>query len=1089
VSAATTASSRLKQAGRARSPPKSAAAAAASSRAPSRSDDTARRRQQQPDAPINYAERRQHIHLKYARSIRENADAVRAQQRVAERRRKELEAKAAMAAAAAATTTAQLSVNPHLARVQALAAVGGGDDATNIADSPTLGEVPNLEASLAAKVGGTASARRKPSSLRPIEVDAGGDGDGDATPDATRPDDPALPGTFPLPSPDAPEPMSAVSTTSSGITQFDNEPQTEPPLQPPHVPPMPAPMYRYPFGEDDDDDDSDGISPGQSLGEPADALHDSMFVPGGFREPIETAFSRPHHGYETTGTITTRRRSSDVSPASPEQQALQMAPRPTSAMLTTPVSPMAPADLDALEATPRRPVLADAAPIHDEPASMDDDDEDDNDDEDEDEDDDDDDDDDSSHDGHHHQGHSYDGASSAAMGRSPIASPSKILPLDTIRRDPPLMERIALFRQSFASDMSEGTALEALRHALVQNATNNAAAGRSSISHPPRLDPRFDARAGGGLLTAPTTTTRLVDRASRQTAWTDVSVDSARHHHYTDLTRSYSVAPTPGGRRGRGFDDDDDDDASTDARRTNASSPRRSIDTRRSEDIRHAEDILAYGLPRIMPRGGSDRSPASLSNHRLSGSVFDSRRTSAALEFYESSMRGGGFVDEDMSIGRPSIDVSGGGIGGGGEDADPESKTSASMELSKEKSEAASKERHRLSQRRLVLKELIDTEAVFVRDMNIVEEIYKGTAEACPELDPQTIKLIFRNTDEIGVFHKAFLAQLKEAAANVYAPPPAAAAAAAAASTATKRPPSIRIDSAASASEAAAAVAAASSTAGSPAMPTEPDDALDRATALGPVFSANMERMKTVHEGFLRNSDHAAKRLIEIQKESRVHIWLKECNEVAKELTAAWNLDSLLIKPMQRITKYPTIMATLLQHTPADHPDREALVAAKDALETAIIEINKTKKNFELVGQIVGRKRKESDVKAGFARAFGKRVDKLQASGNRPPEDQTYRDLQERFNDDYLRLQVVLRDVEYYTRAVAEWVTSFMNYLSSIELVMRIQSGSFPELESKWVQFNVSMREIEKLALDRHVSRGGGGPRPQQRCRRLMSLC
>ncbi|GAB0132228.1 hypothetical protein EsDP_00000670 [Epichloe bromicola] len=367
---------------------------------------------------------------------------------------------------------------------------------------------------------------------------------------------------------------------------------------------------------------------------------------------------------------------------------------------------------------------------------------------------------------------------------------------------------------------------------------------------------------------------------------------------------------------------------------------------------------------------------------------------------------------------------------------------SDSKSLAQDGEELTDKERHRLIQRRNVIKELVDTEAVFVRDMNIVEEIYKGTAEACPRLDSKTVKLIFRNSDEIIAFHTAFLSEIKEGVVDVYIPKGGR--------TAQRDDSSISTPN--------------SGTTGGP------NDAKDRSTCLGPVFKNNIEHMKLAHEGFLRASDQAAKRLILIQQDPTVQVWLNECNEVAKDLTAAWDLDSLLIKPMQRITKYPNLIMTLLHHTPQDHPDREALMEAKDTLETAIIEINKTKKNFELVGQIVGRKRKESDVKAGFARAFGKRVDKLQASNNRPAEDADYAKLNEKFGDDYLRLQVVLRDVEFYTRQVSAYVHEFLQYMSSIELVMRLQPGNYPELESKWVQFNISVRDLEKVALEEHLS-------------------
>ncbi|KAI0508420.1 hypothetical protein F5B22DRAFT_621302 [Xylaria bambusicola] len=358
------------------------------------------------------------------------------------------------------------------------------------------------------------------------------------------------------------------------------------------------------------------------------------------------------------------------------------------------------------------------------------------------------------------------------------------------------------------------------------------------------------------------------------------------------------------------------------------------------------------------------------------------------------------------------------------------------------------KERKRLFTRLETIKELIDTETFFIRDMNIVEEIYKGTAEACPKLDDKTIKLIFRNTDKIIQFHSAFLVELKEGVSSVYVPR-------------THR--HVHKDAVGSGDGPTLTRAPTAASA-------QVNDDKDRETLLGPIFTRNIENMKQVHETFLKNSDHASKQLIQIQEDPTVQVWLNECNEVARELTRAWNLDSLLIKPMQRITKYPNLLIQLLHETPADHPDRTSLEAAKVAVENAIEEINKTKKNFELVGQIVSRRRKESDVKVGFARAFGKRVDRLQPASNKPSEDAEYLKLHEKFGDDYLRLQVVLRDVEFYTRQVTEHVHEFLQYLSSMELVMRIQPSPHPEIESKWVRFNVSMRDLEKIALEQHLS-------------------
>lgn len=573
-----------------------------------------------------------------------------------------------------------------------------------------------------------------------------------------------------------------------------------------------------------------------------------------------------------------------------------------------------------------------------------------------------------------------------------------------------------------------------------------------------------------GTLQVPSSS-KAVDRTSQQSTWTDFSIDSVG---YSDSSRSPALQEQESPVFGHAtiFESSPrptQEPASFSQLPWSSSDIRPSYDSTRSSAVLSQSELpeldtgerfsmpymsepmsradtqdttasSAYYIPRpehepppIPPSG----STSAVGSRRTSGLAFDPSQTGSALT---GSTRPS--IDYVNLLETPqTIDSLSGGTSDTYFGSQTPSIESVAPKPSSDSASSSDKERHRLAQRRNVIKELIDTEMVFVRDMNIVEEIYRGTAEACPKLDDQTVKLVFRNTTEIIEFHTGFLANLKEAVCNVYVPKGGRSPGLA------STPGSIENESG-----------------------NEVNDAKDRTTSIGPAFQANIEAMKTAHEGFLRNSDQAAKKLIQIQQDPTVKLWLNECNEVAKDLTAAWDLDSLLIKPMQRITKYPNIIITMLQHTPKDHPDRESLVQAKDVLETAIIEINKTKKNFELVGQIVGRKRKESDVKAGFARAFGKRVDKLQTANNRPIEDTVYAKLNEKFGDDYLRLQVVLRDVEFYTRQVSAYVHEFLQYLSSVELVMRIQPGSFPELESKWVQFNISIRDLEKIALEDHLS-------------------
>ena len=365
----------------------------------------------------------------------------------------------------------------------------------------------------------------------------------------------------------------------------------------------------------------------------------------------------------------------------------------------------------------------------------------------------------------------------------------------------------------------------------------------------------------------------------------------------------------------------------------------------------------------------------------------------------------------------------------------------------------AEKLKKRLFQRRMLIKELIDTEAVYLKDMNVVEEIYKGTAEACPKLDANDVKAIFRNTDEIVAFSTNFLDELKSAASSVYSPRTHRSRSKAANASAATSP----------ATEDRFSIAAT--------LAEETDEQKDRKTFIGANFGKHLKKMQTIYTDFLKNSELASTRLTALQADGAVKVWLSECNLVAKDLTAAWDLDALLVKPVQRITRYQLLLAQIFEHTSEDHPDYAALQITCRELAGLLKNIDDLKRRIHMVGKIVGRKRKESDVRSGLAKAFGRRAEKMQASStNRPHDDDIYLKLHEKFGHDFLKLQIMLRDFEFYTRQIATYVNDFLRYLSSIELMVRLSATPYPELESKWARFNMSMRDMGTVALEDHVS-------------------
>ena len=66
---------------------------------------------------------------------------------------------------------------------------------------------------------------------------------------------------------------------------------------------------------------------------------------------------------------------------------------------------------------------------------------------------------------------------------------------------------------------------------------------------------------------------------------------------------------------------------------------------------------------------------------------------------------------------------------------------------------------------------------------------------------------------------------------------------------------------------------------------------------------------------------------------------LPEC----KNLT----LESFLIKPIQRICKYPLLIRELLRHAGDDHPDKASLEEAMSIMEKVVAEVNESKRRAE----------------------------------------------------------------------------------------------------------------------------------------------
>lgn len=365
-----------------------------------------------------------------------------------------------------------------------------------------------------------------------------------------------------------------------------------------------------------------------------------------------------------------------------------------------------------------------------------------------------------------------------------------------------------------------------------------------------------------------------------------------------------------------------------------------------------------------------------------------------------------------------------------------------------------SADQKRLTRRRHIIKELVDTEHSFGQDMRVVDDIYKGTSNVII-ISAEDVKTLFGNSEQIVAFSTDFLDALKQAAKSVYLLPK------------SKRWKSNRVSNATSYSGNTDDQSSISGT-------ELNDEEKDRSTFIGEAFGSHMANMEKVYSDYLKNHDAANHKLQALQKNEKVQIWLKECRAYAHDLTSAWDLDSLLVKPVQRILKYPLLLDQLLEATPENHPDFCHLDVAAREMKGISMRINEMKKRADLMEQVSNnRKRKESDVRTGLSKAFGRRTEKLRQQvglSDIVPEDKAYATVSEKFGTHFFQLQVVMRDVENYTLEVQKFMNRFNDFVLAIEAYLDVGQTSYHEVESKWRKFRLSTREMSMTALTDHVS-------------------
>jgi RhoGEF domain len=127
--------------------------------------------------------------------------------------------------------------------------------------------------------------------------------------------------------------------------------------------------------------------------------------------------------------------------------------------------------------------------------------------------------------------------------------------------------------------------------------------------------------------------------------------------------------------------------------------------------------------------------------------------------------------------------------------------------------------------------------------------------------------------------------------------------------------------------------------------------------AVGSLFLDIVCDLEKPYKQYITRHPSAMQHLTNLPQTPALTAYLTYTQSVASSLSHAWDLSSLLIKPVQRLLKYPLLLSAIIEETPDTHPDKENLRNARIKLEDVARNVNEERRRAEVVKDVLMSKK------------------------------------------------------------------------------------------------------------------------------------
>ncbi|KAG8014736.1 Rho guanine nucleotide exchange factor 38, partial [Nibea albiflora] len=221
------------------------------------------------------------------------------------------------------------------------------------------------------------------------------------------------------------------------------------------------------------------------------------------------------------------------------------------------------------------------------------------------------------------------------------------------------------------------------------------------------------------------------------------------------------------------------------------------------------------------------------------------------------------------------------------------------------------------------------------------------------------------------------------------------------------------------------------------------------AVVIGEVFIQAKAALEDVYKIYCYHHDDANMSLKTYEKEEEIKQHFTTCVLALKGKPNLLDMGSLIIKPVQRIMKYPLLLRELWQATPEDHPDCRPLQEAFTAAKIINVNINEFKRRKDIVmkykrledeGTLRGKLhkfnihsiRKKGDRFAGFLKIL---------TGVEPQvRDEVFDREEKLFRSLEKAVRLLVKNVQCYLQYVQEMVSVSVQNVQDMQNIVKEQN-------------------------------------------------